>query len=522
MNLKDYIIENSAGNLYWKNEKGIYMGCNRNMARTFGLNSCKEVIGKNDFDLFTETGSAKKIIDNDKMVMLHQEEQIFEEVGRNSKGDQSWYLSKKTPLKDDNGQIIGVLGTSIDITAQKAAEEREKTTLLNVIELAYGNIYWKNKEGRYIGCNKNQLAIPGFSSLDELIGKTDFDLYSKEIAHKIREIDIYVMESKKEQVLEEIGVNIQGKKAIYLTTKSPLFDSENNLVGIVGVSIDITQKKAAEEREKQLSIKEQAARNKANYEEQYRQTVMVLSGSIAHDLRTPIATLSLIASDFKKKFPELLAAYRKIKKVFPDEAQLKDRELDNLTDSVDGIQDILLQMNKFIDSTLKMLSQSGKLQLEAKDLMPCSINKCIQQTLSRYPFEEGQRKLIQWQLNGDNNFYFMGNEILMIRILFNLLKNALHQISKNKRGEIYISTEKTPEYNILKFRDTAIGVTPEILESLFIPYETTEAKGTGIGLAYCKHTMKNFNGDMTCNSKYGEYIEFVMKFPSAELAKDNS
>ena len=145
--------------------------------------------------------------------------------------------------------------------------------------------------------------------------------------------------------------------------------------------------------------------------------------------------------------------------------------------------------------------------------MSCSINKCIQQTLSRYPFEEGQRELIQWQLDGKNNFHFMGNEILMVRILFNLLKNALHQIAKHKRGKIIISTEKTPESNILRFRDTAVGVEPEKLKSLFIPYETTEAKGTGIGLAYCQHTMKNFNGQMTCHSEYGEYIEFVMNFP---------
>ena len=100
-----------------------------------------------------------------------------------------------------------------------------------------------------------------------------------------------------------------------------------------------------------------------------------------------------------------------------------------------------------------------------------------------------------------------------MRILFNLLSNALYQINKNGKGKIFISSEEQAEFNIIRFKDTAGGTSPDIVEQIFDGYKTTKEKGTGVGLAFCKLTMKSFGGDITCHSVEGDYIEFALTFP---------
>jgi signal transduction histidine kinase len=107
----------------------------------------------------------------------------------------------------------------------------------------------------------------------------------------------------------------------------------------------------------------------------------------------------------------------------------------------------------------------------------------------------------------------MGNEILFIRMISNLLNNALHQIKQNRRGEVFISQEDGEKVNILQVKDTAGGISSKLLEHIFTGYHTTKEEGTGIGLAFCKHTIKSFGGDIRCNSVEGYFTEFVLSFP---------
>ena len=72
---------------------------------------------------------------------------------------------------------------------------------------------------------------------------------------------------------------------------------------------------------------------------------------------------------------------------------------------------------------------------------------------------------------------------------------------------------KSRDFNLITVKDTAGGASPEVIDKLFSGYFTTKKNGTGIGLSFCKKTMKNFGGDITCHNVYGKYIEFVLSFP---------
>jgi PAS domain S-box-containing protein len=126
MNIKDYIINQTVGNLYWKDIKGRYLGCNKSYSDMIGLSSPEEIVGKTDRDFFLGSLGEEKlklIIDVDREIIRTGKAKTIEETGVNSKYEITYYITYKIPLTNKNGKIFGIIGTSIDITERKKVEE---------------------------------------------------------------------------------------------------------------------------------------------------------------------------------------------------------------------------------------------------------------------------------------------------------------------------------------------------------------------------------------------------------------
>jgi C4-dicarboxylate-specific signal transduction histidine kinase len=171
-------------------------------------------------------------------------------------------------------------------------------------------------------------------------------------------------------------------------------------------------------------------------------------------------------------------------------------------------------MNDFINTTLTELANAHvavSSELSKEHLTKNSSRRIIENTVKVYPFSKLERNKLTLDMNYD--FSFMGNSILIMKTLLNLIKNALEQIALEGQGEIFISTGKEEGFNVIRVKDTAGGAPPEIASQFFNGYFTTKKNGTGIGLAFCKKTMLSFGGEIVCNSLYGESMEFILKFP---------
>lgn len=118
--------------------------------------------------------------------------------------------------------------------------------LQNIITLMPGNVYWKNRQGFYLGCNQNVAQLLKFNSCQEIIGKTIYDLFDKKYADIIHKTDEEIMTSAKELILEEPGPDMHGNFITYLTRKIPLFDQNKKVIGLLGVSFDISDRKKME------------------------------------------------------------------------------------------------------------------------------------------------------------------------------------------------------------------------------------------------------------------------------------
>uniref|UniRef100_UPI0010414CE7 PAS domain-containing protein n=1 Tax=Legionella fairfieldensis TaxID=45064 RepID=UPI0010414CE7 len=141
-----------------------------------------------------------------------------------------------------------------------------------------GHVYWKDREGRYLGCNLLQARDLNFQRIEEMIGKTDYDLSPKEKADAIRAIDEQIMGEAKSIEIEEVVVK-EGKNVTVLSQKSPLYDKDNQIVGVLGISFDISERKAMEEALHQ-SKREAEKANHAKAE---------FLRNMEHQLRTPFS-----------------------------------------------------------------------------------------------------------------------------------------------------------------------------------------------------------------------------------------
>ena len=123
----------------------------------------------------------------------------------------------------------------------------EIEVLKSITLLIPGHVYWKNTEGKYIGCNNEQAIALGLSSPEEIQKKVPYENLPEVEAKKLRAVDARVLKEGKTITLEEAGIRNDGSLGVFLTKKTPLKSQAGDVIGLLGSSIDITRRKELEE-----------------------------------------------------------------------------------------------------------------------------------------------------------------------------------------------------------------------------------------------------------------------------------
>ncbi|AZL16103.1 sensor histidine kinase [Rickettsiales endosymbiont of Stachyamoeba lipophora] len=236
----------------------------------------------------------------------------------------------------------------------------------------------------------------------------------------------------------------------------------------------------------------------------------VLSGIIAHEMRTPLAGITAAAHAFKKYLPILIKGYSIAKEQSMISENIPKTNLNLLEKLPHNISQLANDANVVIDMMLMRLKQIDNINTDNI----CSFKECISKALTQYSFMEGERELVNFDHTQD--FKFKGNELLIIHVLFNLLKNAIYYVRAVGKGDIKIWIELGDKYNKLYFKDTGAGISQKAMVNLFKPFNTDTRHGTGLGLAFCKEVMEKIKGKISCDSKAGEYTQFTLSFQKLE------
>ena len=184
-------------------------------------------------------------------------------------GETRNYHAVKSPVFDSSGKVVGSQGVLFDITDRKRAEAALEKSRLELAELNEmlqtvldtipARIFWKNRDLIYLGCNRLFAKDAGRESSEDIVGEADSSLAWREQAESYRKDDMEVMRSGNSKLgYEEPQTAPDGKKRWLRTSKVPLRNVNNHVVGILGTYEDITGQKFAEEAlhlsEAQLSV----------------------------------------------------------------------------------------------------------------------------------------------------------------------------------------------------------------------------------------------------------------------------
>ncbi|APZ94695.1 PAS domain-containing protein [Fuerstiella marisgermanici] len=236
--------------IYFKDTASRFLRISESMAGMFGLTSAAEAVGKSDADFFTSEHADQAR--EDELRIMRTGESIIGRVEKETWKDRenTWASSTKLPLRDANGEIIGTFGLSRDITnvmqvEEELAQERDRLqTLMNHLPDV---IFIKDRDGRFVMTNPALSQLYGCTSSASMVGKTDFDFVPDEVAQNFAEDDQKVMRSGEALIdREESNVDPNGDVIWMLTSKIPLRDADDNVIGLVGIGRDITRLKQAE------------------------------------------------------------------------------------------------------------------------------------------------------------------------------------------------------------------------------------------------------------------------------------
>jgi Na+/proline symporter/signal transduction histidine kinase len=228
----------------------------------------------------------------------------------------------------------------------------------------------------------------------------------------------------------------------------------------------------------------------------------MLSGAIAHEVKTPIS--SMIMST--QVITEILnRTMNKSKKNNRDEYIIKvdQIEYDFLMQAQQSVEKAGAQSINTINSILLSLKNS----VIGDDKKLYFIEECVKQAINDYSLYNSSAKDVETNIK--RNFKVMCSSYYLTNVILNLLKNAYKHGGKDVKIKIWTKESK------FYFKDYGNGIPKENLPFIFDRFYTKNKTGTGIGLAFCKMVMEDLGGRIECESKYGKYTKFILVFPES-------
>ena len=375
-----------------------------------------------------------------------------------------------------------------DITERKETEEKlihERKLLRTLIDNLPATIYVKDAECRKIIANRADMEVIGAKTEEEVLGKTDMEIFSNDIGvrgyaddKRLIETGIPVLNQ------EEFFYDTNGIQHWLLTSKIPLTDENGKITGLVGIGHHIT-----EQRKMQAELIE--AKDKAEESDRLKSAFLA---NMSHEIRTPLN--SIIG------FSELL----------DDPDFDSDQKTEFIRHIVDNGNSLLMIISDIMDFSML---EAGQLKLRQQ---PISVKKIMNELLTEFGHKAEVRGI---QLRFDDSVnerdILITSDSYRIKQVFNnLIGNALKFTSE---GFVEIGYKVKGEKIEFHVKDSGIGISPKHHQAIFERFrqvdntKTRKYGGNGLGLAISKNLVKLLGGKIWLESEPDKFSDFFFTIP---------
>jgi PAS domain S-box-containing protein len=386
----------------------------------------------------------------------------------------------------------------------------ERTLLRTMIDLIPAFIYAKDVGSRFIAMNAALARNMGTVAADA-IGKTDFDFFPPDLAKKFYSDEQALLKSGSAIIdLEEPGFDqVTGMPRTVRTSKVPLLDENGEVIGIIGVGFDITERKLAEQR---LAAGEQL------------ESIGRLAAGVAHEINTPIQYLNDSVYFIRDAMQDLLAHNAKLAAALPVPPET-DEDIEDLKrelpPALDRVVDGLARIAEIVRS-MKEFSHVDQREMSRVDL-----NRAINSTLIIARSEYKYVADMQTEFADLPLVTCHGGQVN--QVVLNLVVNAAHAIAdKNKasgsteKGLITVKSRIEDGFAVISISDTGGGIPEAIRKRIFEPFFTTKevGRGTGQGLSIAHNVIKAHGGKLDFVTELGKGTTFNVRLPLGDAESE--
>lgn len=426
-------------------------------------------------------------------------------------GDIKWVMQKNLAIFDELGNLTFIEGIVTDITERKKTEkaliesEAQKEAILN----NFPHLAWmKDCDGIYLLVNKT-FAKKYNMNLDDIIGKSDSDIYDANIAKVYRDSDLRVIETKEQLIIEE-----QTGSSFWETTKAPIFNEKGKVIGVTGVSLDVTERRKREEEVSDYSerlsmqniklklINDELTQAKEKAENADRLKSAFLA-NMSHEIRTPMNAILGFSTLLRDR--EL---NKDKQKQFIDLINTNSRQLLNIISDIIDISKI----------------ESDQIKIFKKDFNINKVLSVLNQNFSEQIKRAGNEvDIVVEQALPDTEAIVYGDKVRIEQVLSNFLSNAIKFCEKGKITCGYKISNATQEIELF-VSDTGIGITKEEQEVIFDRFRQVSSSysklygGTGLGLSISKGLVDRMDGQLCVESEVGKGSTFKLILPFKKAA----
>jgi PAS domain S-box-containing protein len=473
------IFENAVEGIFQSSPDGRYITANQALARIYGYSSPEELTANFtdiEHQLYVDPQRRAEFI---KLIEENGSIAEFESQIYRRDGSIVWICEKAYGVRDEQGKLLYYEGWIEDITKRKQAEEalQEQLNFLQVlIDTIPTPVYYKNLHGQYLGCNQAFEKALGLSK-ERIIAKTDYDLAPRELAHQYHQADLELLMKKEVQIYESSMIFADGIQHDVIFYKATFSKTDGNLCGLVGVILDISDRKRAEE------------------------ALRLFIHAVSHDLRNPVLGGLMVLKNLLSRPEDKITLSRSILERM---VQSSDRQL-SLINSL---------MEAHISETQGVFLQLQPVQLydivggAIADLEPLLTQN--QATLTN---------LVTADLPTIN-----ADPTQLWRVFSNLIVNSIKHNPPGLLLQIKATLEEKRIYCTVS--DNGVGINSEQSKRLFDLYyrgsNTRNSVSLGLGLYLCKQIIEAHGGDIGVHTAPQAGATFWFTLPITAVVSNDS